>query len=51
MEGLCAKLSISDFETDGEEDGNELFGEQTIEVSTLSMIYEENAEFPMTWLA
>lgn len=44
VEGLCAQLPLSD---NGIYDDVEDFEETNIQISTLNMIYEENAAFPL----
>lgn len=43
-EGLCAQLSLSD---NGIYDDVDDFGESYMQMSTMNMIYEENASFPL----
>lgn len=44
VEGLCAQLTLSD---NGIYDKVDDFGEANMQMSTMNMIYEENALFPL----
>lgn len=41
QEGLCAEMSLSIY------DDVDDFGEANMQISTMNMIYEENAAFPL----